>query len=362
MRFKRISIHDFRNISSADADVDAKDIVLTGENGQGKTNFLEAIYTLSYGSSFRTPHIREAVRNGSNGFHISAEFENSYGEIERITTSFSDNKRKITIDGKEIIDRRDLIYHFPCIAFIHDDIGFVKGEPEVRRKFFDQMMSLHSPAFFDSMRSYRAVLMQRNAAIRNNQISLMHLYDQRLAMHGLSIMKERASAVYDFNTIFPGLFRKISGSNIDIEIKYQPSWGDFPSEEEIISYLERTEERDIKLQTTTSGIHRDKFSVMTQSGPFASIGSTGQIRLCSILFRISEAKYFTEKTGKEPILLIDDVLLELDDSKRAELLSELKGYSQAFFTFLPRESYFGEKRESIVYSAVNGSFINGHRS
>ena len=105
MRFKRISIHDFRNISSADADVDAKDIVLTGENGQGKTNFLEAIYTLSYGSSFRTPHIREAVRNGSNGFHISAEFENSYGEIERITTSFSDNKRKITIDGKEIIDR-----------------------------------------------------------------------------------------------------------------------------------------------------------------------------------------------------------------------------------------------------------------
>ena len=362
MRFKRIAIHDFRNISSADTDVDAKDIILTGENGQGKTNFIEAVYTLSYGSSFRTSHLREAVRNGSNGFSISAEFENSYGEIERVSTSFSENRRRIIIDGKEINDRKELIYHFPCIAFIHDDIGFIKGEPEVRRKFFDQMMSLHSPVFFDYLRSYRSVLMQRNAAIRSGRSDLIHLYDQRLAMYGLAIMKERASAVYDFNAIFPGLFRKISGSSLDLEIRYQPSWGDFPSEDEIIRYLEKTEERDIRMMTTTSGIHRDKFSVMSPSGPFAAIGSTGQIRLCSILFRISEAKYFTAKTGNEPILLIDDVLLELDDRKRAELLSELDGYSQAFFTFLPRESYFGEKRESIVYSAVNGSFSYGDRS
>ena len=119
--------------------------------------------------------------------------------------------------------------------------------------------------------------------------------------------------------------------------------------------------RDMKMMTTTSGIHRDRFSVMSQSGPFSSIGSTGQIRLCSILFRISEAKYFTEKTGKKPILLIDDVLLELDDRKRALLLSELDGYSQAFFTFLPRESYFGEKRDSIVYSVSNGEFSNADR-
>ena len=346
MRFRRVAIHDFRNISSADTTVDAKDIILTGENGQGKTNFLEAIYTLSYGSSFRTAHLKEAVRNGAEGFSISAEFENEYGEIERINTSFVDNKRRITIDGKEISDRKELIYHFPCIAFIHDDIGFIKGEPEVRRKFFDQMMSLHSPVFFDSLRLYRAVLMQRNAAIRNGRSDLMHLYDQRMAMYGIEIMKERASAVYEFNKIFPSLFSSISGSDIDLDIRYQPSWNGLSSENEIIEYLESTEERDMKMMTTTSGIHRDKFSVMSQSGPFSSIG---------------EAKYFTEKTGKKPILLIDDVLLELDDRKRALLLSELDGYSQAFFTFLPRESYFGEKRDSIVYSVSNGEFSDADR-
>ena len=172
----------------------------------------------------------------------------------------------------------------------------------------------------------------------------------------LEIMKERAAAVYDFNMIFPSLFRKISESGMDLDIRYQPSWGDFQSESEIISYLEDTEERDLKMMTTTSGIHRDRFSVMSPSGPFAAVGSTGQIRLCSILFRISEARYFTKMTGKQPVLLIDDVLLELDAAKRSMLLSELDGYSQAFFTFLPRESYFGSERDALTYNAVNGSF------
>ena len=355
MRFSSIEIHDFRNISSASASSDSEDIVLVGTNGQGKTSFLEAVYMLCYGSSFRTPHLREAVMHGKPGFSISAEFEDE-GFRERITTSYIEGKRRIAIDGKEVKDRKDLIYRFPCIAFIHEDIGFIKGEPEERRRFFDQMMSLHSPFFFDDSRSYRAVLMQRNAAVKTGDRSLISLYNGRLASYGLEIMKARAEAVYEFNRIFPSLFRKISESGMDLDIRYQPSWGDFQSESEIISYLEETEERDLKMMTTTSGIHRDRFSVMSPSGPFAAVGSTGQIRLCSILFRISEARYFTKMTGKQPVLLIDDVLLELDAAKRSMLLSELDGYSQAFFTFLPRESYFGSERDALTYNAVNGSF------
>ncbi len=354
MRFIRVKIDNFRNISSASVSTAAEDIVLTGSNGQGKTNFLEAVYILCYGSSFRTNHIKEAVRHGEAGFSLSAEFENEHGEIERISTSFYDSKRRIVIDGKEISDRKELIYHFPCIAFIHDDIEFIKGEPEMRRRFFDQMMSLHSPIFFDNTRSYRMLLAQRNAALRTEP-SLIHLYDERLASIGLDIMADRASAVYEFNTIFPELFRKISGTDMDIEIKYQPSWN-MTDKDEIIRYLESTEERDMKMMNTTSGIHRDRFSVMCGSIPFSSIGSTGQIRLCSILFRISEAAYFRSMTGRKPILLIDDVLLELDDRKRSMLLDHLAGYSQAFYTFLPRESYFGDDRKALYYTADKGSF------
>ncbi len=355
MKFRKVSLSNFRNISSASLETDAEDIVLTGMNGQGKTNFLEAIYILCYGSSFRTSHLKQAVMHGEEGFTLSADFENEYGETERITTSFYEGKRKILLDGKEITDRKELIYRFPCIAFTHEDIDFIKGEPDTRRRFFDQMMSLHSPLFFDNSRSYRIMLMQRNAAIKTNP-SLIHLYDERLASIGLDIMAARAAAIYDFNKIFPELFRKISGTDMELEIKYQPSWSDMTEKDEIVSYLESTEERDLKMSCTTSGIHRDRFSVMYGGIPFSSIGSTGQIRLCSLLFRISESIYFSRMTGRKPVILLDDVLLELDDRKRSLLLSELSGYSQAFYTFLPREKYFDEGKKADFFAVENGRF------
>ena len=355
MKFRKVSLSNFRNISSASLETDAEDIVLTGMNGQGKTNFLEAIYILCYGSSFRTSHLKQAVMHGEEGFTLSADFENEYGETERITTSFYEGKRKILLDGKEITDRKELIYRFPCIAFTHEDIDFIKGEPDTRRRFFDQMMSLHSPLFFDNSRSYRIMLMQRNAAIKTNP-SLIHLYDERLASIGLDIMAARAAAIYDFNKIFPELFRKISGTDMELEIKYQPSWSDMTEKDEIVSYLESTEERDLKMSCTTSGIHRDRFSVMYEGIPFSSIGSTGQIRLCSLLFRISESIYFSRMTGRKPVILLDDVLLELDDRKRSLLLSELSGYSQAFYTFLPREKYFDEGKKADFFAVENGRF------
>ena len=170
------------------------------------------------------------------------------------------------------------------------------------------------------------------------------------------IMAARAAAIYDFNKIFPELFRKISGTDMELEIKYQPSWSDMTEKDEIVSYLESTEERDLKMSCTTSGIHRDRFSVMYGGIPFSSIGSTGQIRLCSLLFRISESIYFSRMTGRKPVILLDDVLLELDDRKRSLLLSELSGYSQAFYTFLPREKYFDEGKKADFFAVENGRF------
>ena len=358
MRFVSISIRNFRNISSADVSIDAEDIVLTGINGQGKTNFLEALYILCYGSSFRTSYLREAVMHGKEGFVLSAETVNDKGIKERISVSFSGNKRKIDIDEKEITDRRSLIYSFPCIVFSHDDILFVRGEPENRRKFFDQMMSLYSPLFFDALRSYRGILMQRNAAVKRGDRQIISLYDERLAAYGLELMKERAEAVYGFNSVFPDLFRKISGTDMDVSVRYQPSWGAMETADEIASYLYDNTERDIVLSTTSSGPHRDRFTVVCDGIPFSSIGSTGQIRLASILFRIAEAIYFSRRTGISPMLLIDDVLLELDSAKRGLVLESLPSYSQAFYTFLPRESYFSGTADNILsYTVSGGEFI-----
>ena len=357
MRFKSIKIENFRNISSVSVETDAEDIVLVGTNGQGKTNFLEVLYILCYGSSFRTSYLKEAVRHGEEGFILEAKFQNDFKEIQNIKFVFEKNKRYIEIDGKEVKDRKELIYQFPCIVFCHEDIDFVKGEPETRRKFFDQTMSLYSPLFFDDLRSYKNILAKRNAAIKNCQYDILPIYDIKLSEIGFSIMEERKKAVEDFNSIFPYLYKKVSKGNDDLYINYQSSWMDVKDKYEIIRLLEEKREVDIKMATTTSGIHRDRFLVKNSYGIFSQIGSTGQLRLCSLIFRIAEAECFYRMTGKKPILLLDDVLLELDDEKRALFLDNLSIYSQAFFTFLPRENYFDSEHEKpMCYNVKNGGF------
>ena len=356
MRFKEIKYQNFRNIADRSINTDSDNIILEGINGQGKTNILESVYLLSYGSSFRTSNIKEAVTHQKESMHLWASACDDDGQIRKVEYIFKEGKRKIFLDGKEVKDRKDLIYSFPVIVFSHEDINFIKGEPECRRRFFDQTFSLYNPLYLDSLRRYRHILSQRNAAIKANQISLLSLYDERLVKYGLEISREREEGVKNFNTIFPSLYKSISGTDKEIYIKYTPSWRELKNRDEILSYLESTRDRDARLQTTTSGIHRDRFTVYDENGPFVQTGSTGQVRLASILFRLAEARFYSKMTKKKPILLIDDVLLELDSIKRASFLSQLDNYSQAFFTFLPNESYFEGKKDSVIeYMVEEGS-------
>lgn len=356
MRFKNIEFYNFRNIKGTSINTDSLDIVFLGLNGQGKTNLLEAIYMLCYGSSFRTTNLKEAVTHNQTEMRISAQIATDDFSINKIDFKFENGTKKILIDGKPIKDRKELIYNFPCIVYSHEDINFIKGEPENRRKFFDQMISLYNPLYLDNLRRYYVVLKQRNAAIKNGEYSLLKFYDIRLASYGIQLMTERESILKEFNLLYPDLYKKISDTDQLINIKYRPSWKNF-DEQAIIKELEENFEKDIKLQTTTSGIHRDRFIINDEYGPFVNTGSTGQLRLASLLLRVAEGHFFLAKTNKKPILLIDDVLLELDSLKRARFLDELKNYEQAFYTFLPQENYFNsEKNNQLVYNISKGNW------
>lgn len=352
MRFKKLKYFNFRNISNGFIDTDSGNVVLEGVNGQGKTNILESVYILAYGSSFRTGNIREAISFGCSRMHIAAEVEDDGGQIRKVDYINEQGKRRILLDGKDVRDRKELVYSFPVIVFSHEDIDFLKGEPEYRRRFFDQIFSMYDPVYLDSLRKFKSILSQRNSAIKSGQHSLISLYDGRLADYGLEVMEKRRSGVESFNEIFPSIFRQISGLDRNIRIRYQPSWRDLSSTDEVLSYLDSTRERDINLQTTSSGVHRDRFTVVDDNGPFVQTGSTGQLRLASVLLRLAQARFFHQMTEKKPVLLIDDVLLELDSAKRASFLSMLDNYSQAFFTFLPEEKYFRARKEDIIEYVV----------
>lgn len=352
MRFKELKYYNFRNIDNSSINTDCRNVILEGINGQGKTNILESVYLLSYGSSFRTGNSKEIITFNKDRLHIVGIAVSDDGLERKVEYVNQGGKRRILLDGKEIRDRKELIYNFPSIVFSHDDINFVKGEPEYRRRFFDQTFSMYNPVYLDSLRRYKTILMQRNAAIKARQSSLLSLYDERLAKYGLEVSREREEGVRMFNEIFPSLYKEISQTEKELSIRYQPSWRDLKSEDEVVNYLESTRERDMNLLTTSSGIHRDRFTVYDENGPFSQSGSTGQIRLASLLFRLAEARFFIKMTGKKPVLLIDDVLLELDNVKRGNFLSLLNDYSQAFFTFLPDEKYFSSRKDEMLEYTV----------
>ena len=361
MLVKRIVLDGFRNIKDRQIDTSAKQVILTGENGQGKTNLLEAVYMLCYGTSFRTQNIRDIISHGKDMMYLSSIFEDSQGLERKAELSFSEGKKQIKLDGKEVRDRKELIYCLPCIVFSHDDIEFVRGEPENRRRFFDQTMTMYDPVFFDDLRKYKLILKQRNAAIKDQRTELLDIYDEKLASYGFQIMKSRRAVATSFSAIFPDIYNAVSQEDRGIEINYRPSWNEELGIEGIIEKLFNQRDVDLKMNTTTSGPHRDRFLISDKNGLFTSSASTGQMRLASLVFRSAQASFYRQKTGQNPIFLIDDVLLELDSQKRARYLSYLGHYNQAFFTFLPEEKYFGnmfelEGSQTLMYTVTEGSF------
>ncbi len=361
MRFVRLWTSNVRNLESGWIDLDAQQVFLVGSNGQGKTNLLESIYTLCYGSSFRTTLLKEIARHGERSFKVVGIYVDDDGLEHTLDLEFKDGKRSVSLDGKLVKDRKDLIYNIPCIVFSHDDIAFVRGEPEARRYFFDQTMSMYNPLFFDDLRRYRAVLRQRNLAIKEERHSLLPIYDQQLAHYGIAIQSERTRTVARFNEIFPALYRAISQSDLSVEVTYAPSWSACASEAEVIEYLSGHRERDRIMATTTSGVHRDRFIVSAKGQSFAQFGSTGQLRLASLVLRSAQMAFYEQMTGKKPLLLVDDVLLELDHAKRERFLAHLTPYSQAFFTFLPDEHYTSAlgQEGAMLYTVTDGRFTGG---
>jgi len=361
MVFTEIKTSQFRNLKAEAVPVGKRQVFLIGTNGQGKTNFLEAIYTLCYGSSFRSSQLRELASHGEKSFRLTGKYLGEDSLSHTLVLEYQESKRRVFLDEREIKDRKELIYNIPCIVFSHDDIAFVRGEPEQRRRFFDQTMSMYDPLFFDDMRRYRLLLKQRNLAIKEGRYNLLGVYDLQMAKYGLAIQQERIKAVAEFDQIFPEMYNTVSGSDTSIAIQYQSSWSECTTEEEIVDYLAKNRQRDLNMQTTTSGIHRDRFNIVQKAGAFSQIGSTGQLRLASLVLRTAQMAFFHKKTGKKPLILVDDVLLELDLTKREKFLSLMEGYSQAFFTFLPEEHYFAHlaSEDALVYDVREGSFL-GH--
>ena len=358
MPFSSVRTFNYRNLVDNEIEVEEKEVFLVGENGQGKTNFLESIYLLCFGSSFRAIQDSDCIRHGEAQMSLAGRAVDSGGVATDIALRLDQRKKTITVNGKRIKDRKTLIEKFPCIVFCHEDIDFVTGAPDRRRWFFNQTMSLNTPLFLDTLRRYNHVKKMRNAAIRDGRTSLLPILDEQLATAGLDIQKRRETVVDEFNDTFTRIFTQVSGLSDELRIQYSPSWKAVRSIDDVLIRLEEKRASDLALLTTTSGPHRDRFAFILDGHDFARSASTGQLRLISLVLRVSQSVYYLKTTRRTPILLLDDVLLELDAEKRRRFINVLPDYEQAFFTFLPDERFESYRNEStMVFDVQNGQLM-----
>ncbi len=356
MIFESINFYGFRNIVNDEIRLSGKNIYLVGENGQGKTNFLESIYLLCVGSSFRTKNDSLFIKSGSKDMSISGFFLED--NIKRnIKLKIEGGRKKISIDDKNIRDRKQLLSDFSCIAFTHDDINFVTGPPAMRRLFINQTISLFDGLYIDTLRTYNRLLKIRNIILKERKTEILDVYDLQLAESGIEIQKKRNEIIKSFNSVFSNLYRNISGYDIDILIRYSPSWklSEDYSSEDVLKIIRENRKMDLNYGTSTSGPHRDRIGFCSDGRNYSSTASTGQIRLISLVLRAAQAFFSLEKSGKKPILLLDDVLLEMDLKKRQRFLDYIPDYSQAFFTFLPDEGLINNRNNGNIYLVKNGS-------
>lgn len=355
MRIISVTTYNIRNLENQTVKTDNVLITLVGNNGQGKTNFLETIYSICYGNSFRKATLNQIKTFNQKEAFIKASILLDSNEKIEIKYVIQDGKRYIYLQNKEIKDRKELIYTVPCIVFNHEDIDFVQGSPEDKRKFYNQTLTLYDPIFLDDIRKYKNLLKQRNMLLRKESYDLIHIYDYQLAVVGMEIQKKREILINEFNLLFPELFSKITQENEEVFTAYRPSWKNCSCAEEAEKKLKESLDADKRYQTTTTGPHRDRFYIVKNKRNYIETASTGQKRLVSLILRSAQAAFYTKKTGTKPILLLDDVLLELDIDKRARFLQNTTGYSQAFFTFLPGEFYFKDGTfEGLVYKVEEG--------
>ena len=355
MPFLYQTFYNFRNLKNDTIDLSNREVYFVGENGQGKSNILESLYYSAYGISFRTHVDLQIVKTNEKNFSLNALYKHENYDVQKISIIFENNKKRIEKNGKRISDRKELINTIPCILFCHDDLKFATGEPENRRFFIDQSLTMYDSSYIDEIRNYKKILKSRNLILKNHEYEMLDTFDNQLAAYGVIIQQKRKKSIFEFNEIFSRIFAEITGIE-GVSIQYDPSW----KSENVQAFLLENRDRDKFLETSLSGPHRDRINFVKDHKLFIPTASTGQCRLVSLLLRVAQAVYLSRATGLKPVLLMDDVLLELDPNKRAKLTSLLPDYDQLFCTFLPGEPYERYMHDTTkVYKIEGGQWYEG---
>ncbi len=361
MHLSGLQIRHFRNLADQQLDLPAEGVAVVGENAQGKTNLLEAIYYLETFRSFRGSRDDRLVAFGEEVFRVVGSLEGA-GPEDRVEVSAAfqlrGKRKKVTLNGEEPERLGDGLGRLAAVVFSPADVTLVSDGPGARRRYLDIVLSLNAPGYLAALQRFRQVLSQRNAALRDGRMQdTVEAWDEGLTESGAQVMEERLRWVNRWRKEFSAYYRQISGTR-EGRMEYQPGvkLGGAENREEIADAFRATllesREREVRLGNTVVGPQRDDLFLTVAEGEsdrdLREFGSGGQQRTAALGLRLVEAATVREARGQEPIILMDDVFAELDPGRSERILSlmEKEETGQVLLT-VPKESDIRLRRDSL---------------
>ena len=361
MFIKRLQMLNYRNYNVLDISLGPHVNVFMGDNAQGKTNILEGIYYCAFARSHRTSKDRELINWNADNALLSVMVGRERLDKRIDISILKDGKKAIQINKIKIKKIGELFGNFNVVMFSPEDLKIIKDSPGVRRKFIDMELCQLNPKYYYNLVQYNKVLNERNSILRNRNINkdILDVYDMQLVEFGYNIIIDRLEYIQKLNKYSAKIHSEITSGKEKIEFKYTSTIKDLENiKENFYSLLEKNRVRDCERGITSVGPHRDDFTVLINDIDTKSYGSQGQQRTAVLTIKFSSLKIIKELTGEHPVLLLDDVLSELDFSRKRYILSTI-GDIQTIITCTGIEDlyeYLDDK--SKVFKVKDGEILN----
>ena len=355
MIIKSLELQDYRNYDSLNLAFDKGTNILYGDNAQGKTNILEAIYVSATTKSHKGSKDKDIVNFHKEEAHIRTFLEKD-GVDTRVDMHLRKSKSKgIAVDGQKLKKAADLLGICNVVFFSPEDLGIIKDGPAERRRFVDMELCQLDGFYLYNLNHYNKIVNQRNKLLKDLYFNpdlkdTLNIWDSQLVSFGSKIIERRKLFVEQLNDIIYGIHKRLSGDKEEIHIQYEPD----VEIEDFEKKLQQNQEKDIKLKQTTVGPHRDDFSFIVENVDIRKFGSQGQQRTAALSLKLSEIELVKKITKDTPILLLDDVLSELDSNRQNYLLKSI-GDIQTIITCTGLEEFVNNRFEiNKVYKVENG--------
>ena len=358
MIIKSLEIADYRNYDSLHIDFSSGTNILYGDNAQGKTNILEAIYMSATTKSHKGTKDKDVVNFRKEEAHIRTYLEKE-GIETRVDMHLRKNKSKgIAIDGQKIKKAAQLLGLLNVVFFSPEDLSIIKNGPAERRRFVDMELCQLDQFYLYNLNNYNKIVNQRNKLLKDMYFNpslrdTLNIWDSQLISVGSKIIERRQLFVEQLNEIILEIHRKLSGGRENLVIQYEPD----VLIDEYEKKMSLNQERDVKLKQTSTGPHRDDFSFVVGDIDIRKFGSQGQQRTAALSLKLSEIELVKKMTRDNPVLLLDDVLSELDSNRQNYLLSTI-GDIQTIITCTGLDEFVNNRFEiDKVFHIESGKII-----